>query len=110
MIWMSFQFKICTNWSPMSTEANQAPFNLTEGESELILGFNVEYDSRLIHYIFLSRICQHHHNKYFPNNPLSRSPAQPPHIRTIHNQLHYQNTTINNFLVMNLSILSLILI
>ncbi|TKC47071.1 hypothetical protein EI555_008179, partial [Monodon monoceros] len=42
LIWISFKFKIYTYQSSMG-KTNQAPFALTEGESELISDFNVEY-------------------------------------------------------------------
>nr|WMD28023.1 NADH dehydrogenase subunit 1 [Elaphrothrips spiniceps] len=38
-------------------ETNRTPFDFSEGESELVSGFNIEYSSVLFAYIFLSEYC-----------------------------------------------------
>nr|QBZ38120.1 NADH dehydrogenase subunit 1 [Malaxella flava]QBZ38133.1 NADH dehydrogenase subunit 1 [Malaxella flava] len=47
-------FKFLILFSCMLAETNRSPFDLAEGESELVSGFNVEYSSFNFSFIFLS--------------------------------------------------------
>nr|YP_010878933.1 NADH dehydrogenase subunit 1 [Batracomorphus chlorophana]WHE42585.1 NADH dehydrogenase subunit 1 [Batracomorphus chlorophana] len=55
-IYFSFPLFFCW-FSCCLAESNRSPFDFSEGESELVSGFNVEYSSMSFSYIFISEYC-----------------------------------------------------
>nr|YP_009733507.1 NADH dehydrogenase subunit 1 [Iassus dorsalis]QHV34345.1 NADH dehydrogenase subunit 1 [Iassus dorsalis] len=53
-----FSFPLMFCWfSCCLAENNRSPFDFSEGESELVSGFNVEYSSMMFSFIFISEYC-----------------------------------------------------
>nr|YP_010879011.1 NADH dehydrogenase subunit 1 [Batracomorphus matsumurai]WHE42663.1 NADH dehydrogenase subunit 1 [Batracomorphus matsumurai] len=55
-IFFSFPLFFCW-FSCCLAESNRSPYDFSEGESELVSGFNVEYSSMSFSYIFISEYC-----------------------------------------------------